>query len=134
MAVFARGWGVVAVVTGDLDKALLGRSGGEAAGDAEEALAGELEDGIILRGGPFGIAGGDAGLHVWIITSGCTGVEPRENDVDSEVRAARGTEQRTGFGLARASEGPVMFPKNFWLYGKHFVEGGDEFRFRGIDL
>ena len=125
---------MVAVVTGDLDEALLGRSSGEAAGNAEEALAGELEDGVVLRGGPFGIAGGDASLHVWIIASGCTGVEPREDDVDGEVRAARGTEQRTGFGLARASEGPVMFPKIFRLYGKRFVEGGGELRFRAIDL
>ena len=79
-------------------------------------------------------AGGDAGLHVWIIASGCTGVEPRENYVDGEVRTARGTEQRTGFGLTRAAEGPVMFPKNFRLYGKRFVEGGGELRFRVIDL
>lgn len=50
LAIFAGGGGVVAVVAGDLDEALLGGGGGKAAGGAKEALAGELEDGVILRG------------------------------------------------------------------------------------
>ena len=64
MAIVASRRGVVAVVAGDLDEALLGGGGGEATVGAEEALAGELEDGVVLRGWPIGIASGNASLHL----------------------------------------------------------------------
>lgn len=134
MAIVAGGRCVVAVVAGNLDEALLGGGGGETAGGAEEALAGEFEDGVILRGGPIDVAGADAGLHYWVFAGGGAGVEPREDDVDGEIGHARGAEQRAGFGLTRAAEGPVMFPKRFRLHGKRFVEGGGELGFRAIDL
>ena len=110
-AALAGGGSVVTEITGDLDEALLSGRSGETAGGAKEALAGELEDGVILRRGPRGVAGSDAGLHFRVFPGDGSRMEPREDDVDGEIRHARGAEQCAGPGLRRAAEGPVMFPK-----------------------
>ena len=113
MAAGAGGVGVIAEVADDLEKALLLGGGFEEAGGdaAEEALAGEFEDGVVFAGRPvevtrFGVFG-----EGFVAAGEGAHVKPRENDVDGQVGDALFAKERLRLGKARGFKRPMVAPE-----------------------
>ena len=79
---------MVAIITDDLQQALLLSSTVESSTAAKEALARKLEDGIVLSRRPIAVTALDP-LEEFAISSGrCARVKPRKNDIHREIRGA----------------------------------------------
>jgi len=109
-AVGAEGVGVLAEVADDLEEALLGGGALQPAGGrvAEEALAGEAEDGVVLGGGPCKVRFFGAALEGDVAAGLGAGPEPGEEDVDGEVGGAGFAEEGLGLGESRGGKAPAI--------------------------
>ena len=104
---------MVAKIADDLKKALLvdgafQKAGGDA---AEEALAGEFENGIVFAGGPVEVAGLGAIGERFVTTGERAHVEPRENHVDRKIGNALFAEERLRTGKTGGLESPMIAPE-----------------------
>jgi len=110
-AIGAHGVGAIAKVGLHLQKPLLQcRAPQRDAPVAKQSLPHEPEPRVVLPLGPGEVALPDAGGEAVVTGGRCAGVQPRQDDVDSDVVQSPGAKQRLRRRKPPGAKGPVPRP------------------------